>query len=86
MAHLVRAGVLLVSVECAMECRMRVNDVFLRCAAFGGNASLSLADPCLAHVLKHPTAACPRSAIHGGQKVLTALRYWQELDAERVVS
>ena len=63
---------------------MRVNDVFsavflsgtmqsaisviLEKPAFGGNASLQLADPSLTHFLEHPTAACPRSVIHAGQK------------------
>ena len=37
-------------------------------AAFGGNASLQPADPSIALLLEHPTAACPRSVIHVGQK------------------
>ena len=63
--------VLSVSVQRAVECQKSGDDVFcavclsstlqsaksvqLEKAAFGGNASHSLADPCLSHFLEHST-------------------------------
>ena len=83
-------GVWSVSVESAMECRMRGKDVFcvvsfggtmrsamsvlLEKTAFGGNASLQLADPGSAHILEHPTTACPRRATLAASKVPAILR------------
>ena len=65
------------SVESAMECEMTC-EMTCFCAvslrgllaktAFGDNANLELADPCLAHFVEHPTATCPRLVIHAGQK------------------
>ena len=37
--------------------------------AFGSNASLQLADPCLAHFSRTSTAACPPSVVHAGLNV-----------------
>ena len=54
-----------VSLSGTMQCAV---SVLLEKTAFGENASLNLADPCLAIFLEHPTAACPRSVIHAGQK------------------
>ena len=69
-----------VSVEWATECQMRVNDVF--CAvSLSGNASLQLADPCLAHFLGCLSTFCDTH----GSKVPAILRDWQALDAERAV-
>ena len=42
--------------------------VLLEETAFGGHASLKPADPSIADVLEHHTAACPRPMIHAGQK------------------
>ena len=42
--------------------------VLLEETAFGGHASLEPADPSIADVLEHHTAACPRPLIHAGQK------------------
>ena len=54
---------------CEMTCFCAVSlSGLLAKTAFGDNASLELADPCLAHFLEHPTATCPRLMIHAGQK------------------
>ena len=48
--------------------------VLLEKTAFGGNASLQLADPGSAHFLEHPTTACPRRATLAASKVPAILR------------